>query len=117
VATSIPESHADKYICFIGGDAPLTHFETDAGTGRSIVVIKDSFGNAFVPFLTSNYQDIYIIDPRYVNKKGKPDLNLIQFAKEQRVDDILFLNYPFPMNATAWCEMLERLTGAVTVGN
>ena len=81
------------------------------------MVIKDSFGNAFVPFLVSNYQDIYIIDPRYVNIKGKPDLNLIQFAQDHQADDILFLNYPFPMNSAAWCDMLERLIGTDTSVN
>ncbi|MDR2713818.1 MAG: hypothetical protein LBB91_11980 [Clostridiales bacterium] len=111
VATSVSESYSDKYICYIGGDASLTHFETDIGNGRSIIVIKDSFGNAFVPFLTSNYQDIYVVDPRYVNGKKKPDFNLSQFVTEQQINDVLFLNYPFPMNSNAWCDMLERLIG------
>ena len=110
VATSVSGSYSDKYICYIGGDGALSHIETDVDNERSVVVIKDSFGNAFVPFLTSNYQDIYVIDPRYVNGKNKPSLNLIQFVKEQKIDDVLFINYPFPMNANGWCDMLERLT-------
>ena len=93
----------------VGCVAALSHFETDTENGRSVVAIKDSFANAFVPFLTSNYHDIYVMDPRCVNKKGKPDLNLIRFAKEHQVDDVIFLNYPFPMNSTSWCETLERL--------
>lgn len=27
------------------------------------MIIKESFGNAFAPFLVSHYDDVYIVDP------------------------------------------------------
>ena len=54
--------------------------------GSSCVVVKESFGNAFVPFLTDHYQTIHVIDYRYW--KG----SLSQFVTENNVQDVLFVN-------------------------
>ncbi len=60
----------DKYAYFGGGNFPLVVLESkNAQTENEIVVVKDSFANAFVPFLAENYSRIHIIDPRYF--KGK----------------------------------------------
>ncbi|GHU87012.1 hypothetical protein FACS1894202_00310 [Clostridia bacterium] len=102
-------SYGNKYVAFIGGDNPLTHIRTSAGTGKSIVVIKESYGNAFTPFLTSHYDDIYVIDPRKVNGDGQAKLKLPQFALDQAIDDVIFINYPMMINNDGWCKYLERM--------
>ena len=33
--------------------------------GECCIVVKESFGNAFVPFLVDHYQTVYVIDYRY----------------------------------------------------
>lgn len=76
-----------KYSAFIGGDNPYTHIvNSDITDGSSCVVIKESFGNAFVPFLTANYSEIHVIDYRYWSG------NLSQFVTENGVDDVVFVN-------------------------
>lgn len=55
----------DQYSYYLGGNHPLTTVETGAGTGRSLLVIKDSYAHAFVPYLTGHYDTIALIDPRY----------------------------------------------------
>lgn len=55
----------DKYAMFIHGNNGLSRIEGD-GTGK-ILVIKDSFANSFVPYLTANYADIDIVDFRNYN--------------------------------------------------
>lgn len=76
-----------KYSCFIAGDNPYTIIEnSDIKDGSSCVVIKESYGNAFVPWLVDHYQTIYVIDQRYWNG------NVISFAKEHNITDVIFAN-------------------------
>ncbi len=77
---------SNKYMVFLSGDNPLAVIDTNLDNGRKILVFKDSYGNAFVPYLTSHYDEIHIIDPRHY-KKGA-----VTYAKEQGIDEVLFLN-------------------------
>ena len=48
-----------KYNCFIAGDQPLEEIHNpNMSDGSSCVVIKESFGNAFVPFLVDHYETV-----------------------------------------------------------
>ena len=83
--TKYPQSL--KYSTFIGGDNPYTEIENpDIKDGSSIVVIKESFGNAFVPFLVENYNKIYVIDYRYYNG------SVSGLVKDKNIDDVLYIN-------------------------
>lgn len=76
-----------KYSCFIAGDNPFTIIEnSDITDGSSCVVVKESYGNAFVPFMVDHYQTVYVIDQRYW------DGNLIEFAREKQITDVIFAN-------------------------
>lgn len=55
----------DKYAVFMGGNHPLVKISTTAGTGRVLLMIKDSYANCFVPFLAEHYDKILMVDPRY----------------------------------------------------
>ena len=48
----------DKYGMFLNGNHPLTEIRTMASTGRKLLLIKDSYANCFVPFLTGDL-DVY----------------------------------------------------------
>lgn len=74
------------YLVFMGGDKPLSVIETDAGTGRNLIIFKESYGNAFVPFLAGNFDRIYVADIR------KFPFNAINFVAENNITDVLFLN-------------------------
>ncbi len=52
----------DKYSAFLYGNPGYASIEGD-GEG-SILVIKDSYANSFVPYLTANYAQIDVIDMR-----------------------------------------------------
>lgn len=80
-------TRGSKYNAFIGGDNSYTHIVNPAITdGSSCVVIKESFGNALVPFLTENYSEIHVIDYRYWNG------NISEFVEKNGIDDVIFLN-------------------------
>ncbi len=55
----------DPYQVFFGGNHPLIEIRTSAGTGRKLLVFKDSYANAFIPFLIEDFDEIEIVDPRY----------------------------------------------------
>ena len=82
---------ASKYNCFIMGDNPLSEIHNEKVTdGSSIVVVKESFGNALVPFLVDHYEYVYVVDYRYfTNTTGK---SLQEFVAEKKVDTVLFVN-------------------------
>ena len=75
------------YSAFIGGDNPFSTIKNTAlSDGSSCVVVKESFGNAFVPFLVSHYETIYVVDYRYYNG------DFCDFVLENDVDDVIFIN-------------------------
>lgn len=75
-----------KYLTFIGGDQALVTIKNlDIQEETSCLVIKESYGNAFVPFLIPHYKNVYVIDPRHY--KG----TLSDFTANNQVDDIIFL--------------------------
>lgn len=76
-----------KYSTFIAGDNPMTVIKNkNIADGSKCVVLKESFGNAFVPFLVDHYSEMYVIDYRYWEG------NVVDFAKEKGADDVIFLN-------------------------
>lgn len=78
---------SNKYLCFIGGDHPLVEIHNPKiNDGSSIVVIKESYGNAFVPFLVDSYEYVYVIDYRHWSG------DLADFVIDNGIDDVLFLN-------------------------
>ena len=110
VYTELDDSVSNKYLCFIGGDTPICIVESDV-PGPTCIVLKESYGNAFVPFLTSHYGRIIVIDPREFNRDGKPTLNLTEFAADQGVDDLIVINYPYMINSKAFIRYLNALAG------
>ncbi|WP_313232944.1 DHHW family protein [Tissierella praeacuta] len=75
----------DKYSYFLGGDKSLIEIETSVKNKKTLLVIKDSFANSFIPFLTNHYEKIVVIDPRYFN------MEIEGFVKEKEIDEVLFL--------------------------
>ena len=76
-----------KYSAFTAGDNPFTVIDNlSKEKGKTCMVIKESFGNAIIPFIAGHYKKVYVVDYRYY-KKG-----FITFAKQNKVDDIIFIN-------------------------
>ena len=91
------------YVTFMGGDDKITKIHTDAGNGRTLVVLKDSYGNAMIPFLTHSFENIYVIDIRYF------DINAINFMKEQGATDVLFAVNAFTAATPSMVRHIENI--------
>lgn len=74
----------NSYIMFMGGDDKIVKICTDVDNGRKLLVIKDSYGNAEIPFYTSSFEEIFVIDMRYFN------CNLVNFIEDLGITDVLF---------------------------
>lgn len=77
------------YSSFLGTDKQIAHIKSDVTNGRTLVIFKDSFGNALVPFLTGSFENIYVVDLRYFTP------NAIEFCKNVGATDVLFATCMF----------------------
>ena len=75
----------DKYVYYVDGNHELTSVHTSAGNGKTLVLLKDSFGNSMLPLLCLHYENIYMFDLRYTAE------DVAQFAADKQADDVLFL--------------------------
>lgn len=94
---------SNMYGMFLGGDGYHVKITTSAGTGRKIVVFKESYGNAFAPYLIDSFDEIYVIDIRYFGK------NALQYIKDVGATDVLFINNVFAANTSKLIDGIERL--------
>ena len=75
------------YYCYIGGDKPLSIIENpEIRDGSSCLVLKESYGNCFVPFLVDHYETVYVVDFRYAN------VNVVDYVKEKNIQDLIIMN-------------------------
>ena len=80
-------SSGTKYSTFGGGDNPITVYQNKNVTDGSVgIVVKESFGNALMPYMVDHYSTLYEIDYRYW------DGNLADFAREVGATEITFAN-------------------------
>ena len=61
----IPGSSGNlDYRMFMGGDYDKLDYTTSNTNGRTLVIIKDSYANALIPWVSPNYERIIVLDPR-----------------------------------------------------
>lgn len=75
----------DKQAVFLGGNTSVIDIKTLASGNRRLLIVKDSFANSFVQFLTPFFREIIIVDPRYYT--GTID----EVMNTYRISDVLFL--------------------------
>lgn len=86
----------DKYALFLYGNNALSIIHSDklsSKNNKKILLIKDSYANSLIPFLTLNYNEIYVVDLRFYQD------NLTNLIKENKIDTIWILyNYDTLIN-------------------
>lgn len=94
---------SNAYGVFLGGDFPLIVSKNEAGNGKKIAVVKESYGNAFAPFIAATYSETHIIDSRYFSK------NLNTYLEENQIDTVIFINNTMASATPVRCEELAAL--------
>ncbi len=75
------------YLIFSAGDQPYVEISNrDLDDGSACLVVKDSFGGVFAPYLANHYETVYVVDARYY------DGSIPQLASEKGVSDVILLN-------------------------
>ena len=77
-------SGGNTYSTFISGDAPMMRINTNVKNGKKAIVIKNSYGNAFVVYLISHYEEIWVVDFRYSKQ------NIIETIRKNKINDMIF---------------------------
>ena len=95
----------NSYGVFLGGDHPLMRVETGIKNSRKILVIKDSYGNAFVPYLAAHYQEVWIVDYRYF-KGTVPEL-----MKRHGIKELLYAHNSFATNSAGTVHYGRKMLG------
>lgn len=79
-------SGKDPYETFLSGPLSLVMVEnTDADTGRELIIFRDSFSSAVAPLLAEGYKKLTLLDIRYMNVDYA--CSLVDFKNK----DVLFL--------------------------
>ncbi len=84
-------SASNKYLSFICGDQPYGIINNPAITdGSACLIIKESYGNAMVAYLTQHFQNVYVVDYRYIDQVFPG--TLVQFVDERKIGEVFFVN-------------------------
>ncbi len=80
----------DKYAAFLYGNNDLTVIKSSNAAeneeeNSKVLLIKDSFGNSFAPYLTLNYDEVYVLDLRSNTMKVSEIMETYSF------DDVLIM--------------------------
>ena len=75
----------DAYTIFGGWNHPFYTISTPTQSTRKLLLVKDSYANCMIPFLTQDFRKIVVVDPRYYFG----DINKIM--AEEGITDVLFL--------------------------
>lgn len=77
----------NRYSTFIGGDNPYTEINNPLlKDGSACLVVKESYGNAFVPFLVDHFENVYVIDYRYY--KG----TVSELVERKNIQTVIMIN-------------------------
>lgn len=75
----------DKYALFLHANNGVTVITNGSAPEGTIMVIKDSYANCFVPFLTQSYQKVVVVDLRSLPQ------GVNALIKAEQVQDVLVL--------------------------
>lgn len=94
----------NSYGVFIWADNPLFHVHNpDLQNGKKALVLKESYGNAFAPWLFANFEDVYVIDYRHSEQ------SVTQFVRENGIDTVIFINNSFAANTGFHAQRIDYL--------
>jgi hypothetical protein len=100
-------SGTNSYSVFLQGDLPIVKMETQHNNGRKIAIVKESYGNAFAPFLINNYEKVVVVDQRYYSG------DFLAMLKAEGINELLFINNIFAAHTPFH---IAKIKGLMTKG-
>ncbi|MBI3136997.1 MAG: hypothetical protein HYZ15_00270 [Sphingobacteriales bacterium] len=96
-------SGGNSYSVFLQGDLPIVKMETEHKNGRKIALVKESYGNAFAPYLINNFEKVVVVDQRYYTG------DFIAMLKDEGINELLFINNIFAAHTPFHIEKIRGL--------
>lgn len=83
------EKTGNKYDLFLSGASSIQKIiNENADNGRKLILFRDSFGSSIAPLIAGQYEEILLIDLRYINYSILSDyIDFSEYANQ----DVLFL--------------------------
>ena len=83
------EKTGNKYDLFLSGASSIQKIiNENVDNGRKLILFRDSFGSSIAPLIAGQYEEILLIDLRYINYSILSDyIDFSEFANQ----DVLFL--------------------------
>ena len=83
------EDKKDKYSVFFGGNyANVNIKSTNAQKDEKVLILKDSYANCAMPYFTSMYSDVTMIDLRFYHIQA---LTVSEYIKQNNIDKVILL--------------------------
>lgn len=92
------------YSMYLSGDMGCVRVTNNTlSTGRRLLIVKDSYGNAMAPFLTASFDEVHVVDFRYFEG------NLPDYCESQGITDVLFFNNEMSANTSDQHDAMRAL--------
>ena len=92
------------YSMYLSGDMGCVRVTNNTlSTGRRLLIVKDSYGNAMAPFLTASFDEVHVVDFRYFED------NLPDYCESQSITDVLFFNNEMSANTSDQHDAMRAL--------
>ncbi len=92
------------YFVFSGTDQPFCSLHNpDLHDGSAVMLVKDSFGNPFVPWLVDHYEYTYWVDYRYTEN------TVSQMVQDYGVQDVIFETATFNATDNMYNDTFRRI--------
>lgn len=99
-----------KYSAFAAGDNYFGQIHNPTlSDGSACVVIKESFGNAFIPFLVDHYEYVYIVDYRYFHNYYQYNNSVCALVEDKGISDVIFINNVEAMDSKNKVSLMNAL--------
>ncbi len=92
-----------SYTMFLGGDQPYIEINTNGLTKKTLLMLKDSYSNALIPWLAASYSKIIVIDARTF------DQTITDILNTTPIDDFLITNYILGTNFRDYIQMCRDI--------
>lgn len=98
------DTENNDYKLFFDGDQPLIEITNKSiEKGKTLIVLKDSYANAMIPWIMNNYKRVVVIDPRSFRGSLKDEI------ARYNADELLVVNYVFTTTFNDYCKRVGQL--------
>ena len=83
------ENKKDKYASFFGGNYSIVEIKSEnAQQNKNVLILKDSYANCAMPYFTSMYSNVTMLDMRFYHMQK---LSVAEYIKQNNIDKVILL--------------------------